>query len=242
MKSRYPLVILIVSNQVSKESQQEISSEGLYPTNASAVLALQHLYHAWTKLRVFQMIDLCKKCVFMDADMVVLKNIDELFELEDDPNFAAVQTCICNPRKTASYPEYWKPENCPYTNEPHIHKAHAATDERSRVFNSGLFVFHPNLTVFDQMITALDTWDLTDFQFADQSFLNKFYNSTWHSIPPIYNMLKTFSKTHPDIWDESKVKVVHFILDKPWETSMEGNSKYEHVHRLWWEAYHWRPE
>ncbi|CAF2074866.1 unnamed protein product [Rotaria magnacalcarata] len=104
--------------------------------------------------------------------------MDELFELDQNPNFAAVQTCISNPAKTSSYPKYWKPENCPYTHGENS-DGHDLVYEHGRLFNSGLFVFHPNLVVFEQMIAALNTWDLTDFIFADQDFLNQFYRSSW---------------------------------------------------------------
>ncbi|CAF3438124.1 unnamed protein product [Rotaria socialis] len=106
-KSMYPLVVLLVSDQLSEETQEMILNEGclvrpvetIYPTQKTGNLAFQRLTHDWTKLRAFQVVDACEKCIFMDADMIVLHNMDELFELDQNPNFAAVQTCICNPAK-----------------------------------------------------------------------------------------------------------------------------------------------
>jgi alpha-N-acetylglucosamine transferase len=143
-KTIYPLVILIVEDNVSKEVEQQIINEGcsikhiqgLYPKEDSSNLAFQRLIFAWTKLRAFEMTDIADKCVFLDSDMIVLQNLDELFQLEDNPDFAAVQTCICNSAKTTDYPEYWKPINCPYTYDDLSN-----INQQSRVFNSGLFLF-----------------------------------------------------------------------------------------------------
>ncbi|CAF3756812.1 unnamed protein product [Rotaria socialis] len=210
-KSMYPLVVLLVSDQLSEETQEMILNEGclvrpvetIYPTQKTGNLAFQRLTHDWTKLRAFQVVDACEKCIFMDADMIVLHNMDELFELDQNPNFAAVQTCICNPAKNVIISEILE------TGKLSLHSC-------------GLFVFHPNLVVFEQMITALNTWDLTDVIFADQDFLNQFYRSSRKRLPYIYNSLKTFSKTHPYLWDELKIKAIHFILQKPWD-KLGGN-------------------
>jgi alpha-N-acetylglucosamine transferase len=44
----------------------------------------------------------------MDSDMIVRRNMDELFDLRlDDDMIAAVHACTCNPMKLAHYPEDW---------------------------------------------------------------------------------------------------------------------------------------
>ncbi|CAF1494079.1 unnamed protein product [Didymodactylos carnosus] len=168
----YPLVAMITLDSASQESQQSILNEGcllrpiegLFPEYDKTNLAFELFIHSWTKLRAFQMIDICDKCVFMDADMIVLHNTDELLELEDNPNFAAAQRCICNPDNTPS------------------------------------------------------------------------------RLPYVYNSLKTFSKTHPYLWDETRIKVIHYILAKPWNKADPGNADYDKINRLWQQAYTWRME
>ncbi|CAF0958360.1 unnamed protein product [Didymodactylos carnosus] len=249
VKSAYPLVVMITLDTVSQEGQQLVLDEGcqlrpietLLPKQDKKNLAFERFIHGWTKLRAFQMIDVCDKCVMMDADIIVLQNMDELFELEDNPNFAAVQTCICNPAKNPLYPDYWKPQNCPYTHEQHSHSS-AEVDSRGRMFNGGLFLLHPNQTVFEEMLVALNTWDLSLFKFSDQDFLNKFYHTTWRRLPYVYNTLKTFSKTHPYLWNETKIKAIHYILAKPWDKLDPDNAAYEEINRLWQEAYDWREQ
>lgn len=56
------------------------------------------------------------RVVQLDSDMLVLRNMDELMEMElDDPAlkgdgsrvFAASHACVCNPLKKPHYPEDW---------------------------------------------------------------------------------------------------------------------------------------
>ena len=90
------------------------------------------------------------------------------------------------------------------------------------------------------MLQCLDTWDLSKFKFAEQDFLNKFYKNKWRRLPSFYNSLKTFSVTHPYVWDTSKIKMIHYILAKPWNTTDEANKPYEDINRLWWEAFEYK--
>lgn len=59
---------------------------------------------------------LYERIVLLDADMLVVENMDELMELElDEPKyqgngnrvFAATYTCLCNPLNKAHYPRDW---------------------------------------------------------------------------------------------------------------------------------------
>ena len=243
-KTIYPIHVLVVEGHVSKETEKQIENEGgiiryiqdLYPKQNPNDLAFQRFVLVWTKLRVFEMTDIADKCVYLEADMIVLQNLDELFQLKDNPNFAAVQTCICNPEKSKNYPECWKPSNCPHTHGGEM----LNIDEKGRYFNSGLFLFHPNKNVFEEMLKCLETMDLSQFKFADQDFLNEFYRNKWICLPSIYNSLKTFSITHPNIWDLTKIKVIHYILAKPWDKLNQNNQPYENINHLWWEAHEYK--
>jgi alpha-N-acetylglucosamine transferase len=72
-------------------------------------------YDCWSKLTPFSLVQY-DRIVQLDADTLVLKNMDELMELElDGPEqegkgsrvFAASHTCVCNPLKKPHYPENW---------------------------------------------------------------------------------------------------------------------------------------
>lgn len=251
-KSIYPLIVMINENDYSEESKELILNEGcsiriiedLYPTiDSKTEFAFTRFSHTWKKLRAFEMIDTCDKCVFMDADIIVLRNMDEIFDLDDNITFGAVQTCTCNLRKISTFPEQWKKENCPYTYEQDSNNNQTYDHSQLHiVFNSGVFLFHPNLTIFQEMLNALNTWDLTQFKFGDQDFLNKFYHETWTRLPFIYNAVKVFSKSHPYLWNLSEIKTIHYVHEKPWQKSNENDIDYNKMNQLWWEAYEWTPE
>ena len=72
-------------------------------------------YDCWSKLTPFSLIEY-ERVVQLDSDMLVLRNMDELMDLELDPVasrgegnrvFAASHACVCNPMKKPHYPENW---------------------------------------------------------------------------------------------------------------------------------------
>ena len=72
-------------------------------------------YDCWSKLTPFSLEEY-DRVVQLDSDMLVLKNMDELMDLElDAPSmggkgdrvFAASHACVCNPLKKPHYPKDW---------------------------------------------------------------------------------------------------------------------------------------
>ena len=72
-------------------------------------------YDCWSKLTPFSLTEY-ERVVQLDSDMMALKNMDELMELELDPPsmegkgdrvFAAGHACACNPLKKPHYPKDW---------------------------------------------------------------------------------------------------------------------------------------
>lgn len=61
----------------------------------------------WTKLRAFALTQY-EKVILVDSDMLIRKNMDELFEKKVDENsIHAGFACTCNPNKISSYPPEW---------------------------------------------------------------------------------------------------------------------------------------
>lgn len=72
-------------------------------------------YDCWSKLTPFSLVEY-DRVVQLDSDMLVLKNMDELMDIELDPPssggtgnrvFAASHACCCNPLKKPHYPRDW---------------------------------------------------------------------------------------------------------------------------------------
>ncbi|MBG6190129.1 alpha-N-acetylglucosamine transferase [Arthrobacter sp. CAN_A212] len=188
----------------------------------------------WTKLAVWGLTEF-ERVVFLDADMLVTQNMDELFSLElADGAIAACHACRCNPNRIASYPPSWTPETCFYTHcggRDHVTEP-GATDN---YLNGGFLLLSPDEAVFADMVGRLAAVDdLSRFPFAEQDFLNEFFRDRWRPLPYVYNALKTLQHQHPSVWDSASVKNIHYIIDKPWEKPLDSTDRYVEVNRLWW--------
>ena len=74
--------------------------------------------------------------------------------------------------------------------------------------------------------------------FPDQDILAIVYREKWKPLPYVYNALKPMRDCHSTLWNDEDVKVLHYILNKPWESrEFDGEDKVESTHRLWWEAW-----
>ena len=104
--------------------------------------------------------------------------------------------------------------------------------------NGGFLLLTPDKDVYDRMVTQLAAMaDISDYVFAEQDFLNDVFRDRWVPLHYGYNALKTLGLQHPRMWDFSRVKNVHYIIDKPWEKVPEPGDKWYVLHRLWWEYY-----
>lgn len=191
----------------------------------------------WTKLRAWQL-TAYERVVFLDADMLVLRNMDELFTLDLGSNqLAACHACRCNPNQIASYPASWQPENCHYTWQDRNQPAPASLDN---YLNGGFLVLKPDNAVYEQLadrIAAIE--DLKAYPFSEQDLLNEAFAGRWQPLPYIYNALKTLPFQHSRMWNAREVKNLHYILAKPWKRDLQQpESERDHYYaldKLWWE-------
>ena len=204
-------------------------------------------YDCWSKLAPFSLTEY-DRVVQLDSDMLVLKNMDELLDLELDPPemggdgnkvFAASHACACNPLKKPHYPKDWVPENCAFTSQ-HGDPDKAQKEGASPLAgiacpNGGLQVVNPSKGIFDKIVQTLKDDTLTgSYEFADQSLLGERFHGRWVAIPYIYNALKTmrWKGVHDAIWRDDEVKNMHYILSpKPWDETIETAKDETHK---WW--------
>ncbi|KAL6864011.1 hypothetical protein J3F83DRAFT_762289 [Trichoderma novae-zelandiae] len=195
-------------------------------------------YDCWSKLVPFSLTQYAR-IVQLDSDMLVLRNMDELMDLELDPPglaassgdasssrrvFAAGHACVCNPLRKPHYPRDWIPDNCAFTSQhadPDAAQTVAADPSAGPLgfMNGGLQVVNPSEALYGQIVAHMEA-GAADMDFADQSLLSDLYRGRWVPLPYTYNALKTmrWEGVHDRIWRDDRVKNVHYILSpKPWD-------------------------
>ncbi|KAK3296762.1 glycosyltransferase family 8 protein [Chaetomium fimeti] len=186
----------------------------------------------FTKLAVFSLTGY-SRIVMLDADMLVRRNMDELFDVpldEENRLFAATHACLCNPHHLPHYPPTWTPANCAYTTQhPSPTTAQHTPPPPSTnlsLLNGGLLTLRPSPTTFTTITTFLrdHATECTPAQlpFAEQSLLSILFRGRWAALPYVYNALAPMRRRQGGhgaaLWRDGEVRAVHFILvPKPWE-------------------------
>jgi len=255
--TKYPLVALY-TDSLEPEGHAALDARGIPKKRVKYLLPSIHkdysnevrFYDCWSKLTQFSLVEY-ERVVHLDSDMVVLKNMDELMDLELDPPslegkgnrvFAASHACVCNPLKKAHYPKDWIPENCAFNSQhatPDLAQTEGAPATTGLgILNGGLQIVNPSIAVYNLIIAQLsNASSISDYEFADQSLLSDLFKDRWVTLPYVYNALKTlrWPNVHSVIWDDEKVKNIHYILSpKPWDEK-RGETNDE-THEWWWKA------
>lgn len=268
-KSAYPLIVLY-TDSLSRESIETLEKEAkdlnIIPRRTEALLPKANVHvnliaerfaDTWTKLRVFELFDYDKVC-YLDADMIICKNMDTVFDIElpTEDWLAANHACVCNLDKDAWAPDDWMKENCAYTPLEHPDaltkptQVTPASRSTYHLLNSGTFMYYPSRNLWDKMIDFFNSTPLlSEFKFPDQDFLAEFFRNKWMSIGWQYNALKTMRYWHPNIWRDDEVVCLHYIVDKPWARRIgpDGVAGYLGrdgvTHKWWWELFEqWEQE
>ena len=204
-------------------------------------------YDCWSKLTPFSLTEY-DRVVQLDSDMMVLKNMDELMELElDAPEldgegdrvYAASPACACNPLNKTHYPKDWVPANCALTsqhNDPENAQIHGPSPTTGiGLPNGGLVACNPSKGTYNKILETMKDSTLTSsYEFADQSLLGERFHGRWVGLSYKYNALKTlrWKGVHDAIWRDDEVKNMHYILSpKPWDEKYEDIQDETHK---WW--------
>jgi lipopolysaccharide biosynthesis glycosyltransferase len=208
---------------------QLVDVNAITPPPGKTNYAFPYFGESWTKLTIWKF-EQYRRLVWLDADMLAVRNMDELFDIEVDPkSIAAVPQCACNGMRFESFPAYFKPENCIYHGLPgHL-----------RLFNAGLLVITPSTRLYDEFVNALHELDLSRQHFAEQDMLNGYFADRWHALDYSYNATIGISRAHPEIWSLDTVKNIHYAGEKPWHRDMETaeaqQSPIFHLNKIWWD-------
>ncbi|MCJ1396482.1 hypothetical protein MMC18_009372 [Xylographa bjoerkii] len=253
--SKYPLVALY-TDTFPEEGHKALDIRKIPKKRVKYLLPSVHkdysndtrFYDCWSKLTPFSLTEY-ERVVQLDSDMMALKNMDELMELELDSQsmegkgdrvFAAGHACACNPLKKPHYPKDWIPENCAFTTQ---HEEPDAAQKEGPpatagfgMPNGGLQVVNPSAAVYNMILESMsNSSSIENYEFADQSLLSDVFKGRWVPLPYTYNALKTlrWKDVHAPIWRDHEVKNVHLLLSpKPWDE--EPGKESDETHTWWW--------
>jgi inositol 3-alpha-galactosyltransferase len=131
----------------------------------------------------------CERLVFLDADMLVRRNMDELFDLELPGKdwIAANHACVCNLDQDIWAPNDWKKANCAYTGlgpespPTPVPSLGGTQGKRTQtLLNSGLFIFEPFQSQWEEMTKLLnENEEIKTYLFPDQDFLAESFRGSW---------------------------------------------------------------
>lgn len=272
-KPKYPFVVA-VTDTLPQDAQETLKRFGIELVTVDLLILPASRFDPsktearftdiWTKVRVFAL-EQFEKVVFLDSDMIVRRNMDEIFDLPITSNqVAAVHACACNPRKIPHYPKDWVPENCGYSqaNYPDCLSTqplqpNTPVPRPYHLLNSGMFLCRPSVELFNRMKKMLDTSPLVHtWKFCDQDLIGTFFGGggeapegwgeitkeelgdQWMPLPYYYNALKTLRYIHSSFWKDDEIRAIHYILsDKPWFDRPTDDPSYEEPKRWWWKFY-----
>ncbi|KAF3683405.1 Galactinol synthase 2 [Capsicum annuum] len=150
----------------------------------------------------------------------IVREIEPVYPLENQTQFAMAYYVINYPKfRIWDFMEYSKmiyldgDIQCP--DKVQWPKEKLGT-KPSLYFNSGMFVFKPNFSTYNDLLRTLRVTPSTSF--AEQDLLNMFFKDIYKPIPNKYNLVLAMLWRHPENVQADKVKVVHYYAagSKPW--------------------------
>jgi inositol 3-alpha-galactosyltransferase len=198
--------------------------ESYHPDGIEKGHYVRQLYaECWNKLRMWEW-TFYDRIIYVDADMLVLKNLDHLFRLPEAPLYA-VGDCY------GGRLDKEERDAC----------CHFHPEKRPEYFNAGFLVLTPDKKELESMeseLVKMNGKGIAQWRFAEQDFLNLYFAGKWKWLPAIYNAQKRIKYHHPDLWRLDDIAVLHYVDEKPWShRDSEENQMYREEVELWWDIY-----
>lgn len=246
--SKYQLKVMVTHAVAADKEYMEAFEAAGVPT-----IVVDHIEPAprdgkvnkgtWEKLAPWGFTEY-ERVVLLDSDQIILKNIDYMMEMDiPDGWIASTHACTCNPRKLPHYSKDWIPENCAFTAANQETGEPAAIVEgkvpnNHHLLNSGTVILRPSKAQYDALMDTMNTHpDVPNMIFFDQDLLAIVYRNKWKPLPYTYNALKPMRACHAGLWKDDDIRVLHYILNKPWKSRTYGSDRVESLHKLWWDEW-----
>ncbi|KAL9251102.1 Galactinol synthase 2-like protein [Drosera capensis] len=262
-KSAYPLVVAVLPD-VPEDHRHQLVGQGcvvreiepVYPPENGTEFAMAYYVINYSKLRIWKITPAImltnepakhvkeltfveyNRMIYLDGDIQVYDNIDHLFELPNG-SFYAVKDCFCE--GTWSHTPQYKIGYCQQCPDRIKWSEEELGPRPPAYFNAGMFVYEPNITIYNGLLHSLGVTPPTPF--AEQDFLNMYFREIYKPIPSVYNLVMCMLWRHPENVELEKVKVVHYCAagSKPWRyTGKEQNMDRDDIKMLikkWQEIY-----
>ncbi|KAL5210902.1 hypothetical protein ABZP36_006525 [Zizania latifolia] len=164
--SAYPLVVAVLPD-VPESRRRFLISQGcivrqiepVYPPENHTQFAMAYYVINYSKLRIWGFVEY-ERMVYLDADIQVFDNIDELFELPKD-HFYAVMDCFCE--KTWSHTPQYKIGYCQQCPDRVAWPTAELGPPPALYFNAGMFVHEPSMATTKALLDTLRVTTPTPF-------------------------------------------------------------------------------
>lgn len=244
VRSAYPLVVAMLPD-VPEEHREMLRDQGcivreiepVHPPENQVQFAMAYYVINYSKLRIWNFEEY-SKMVYLDADIQVYENIDHLIDTPDGYLYA-VMDCFCE--KTWSHSRQYSIGYCQQCPDRVTWPKEGMGAPPPLYFNAGMFVFEPSRLTCASLLETLKI--TTPTPFAEQDFLNMYFEKIYKPIPPVYNLVLAMLWRHSENVELDKIKVVHYCAagSKPWRyTGKEANMEREDIKMLvakWWDIY-----
>jgi len=229
VESHHPLIVLLTS-EVSPSSRRILTKLGcilmeIQPIQLPPELSLEvsRWGPAFSKLHAFKL-DQYKKLVWLDSDLLVVRDIDSMFDLP-----YLLSGCIDTDASSCQYKE-----------------------SRMNLLNSGVMSLIPTAQQYSKLIATMNNKTLLSRGTINDQDVIMAANPDWHHLPyPQYGAQIThcICENDPRMWDSPNLRILHFTagtmaLPKPWDYNSAKDNEPTHfpacvrsIYDLWWNKY-----
>ena len=135
-----------------------------------------------------------KTILYLDCDMIIIKDISEIFDMDLSMYPVAAVRDINNPR-----------------NEKHLKALNFSYDDK--YFNAGMLLINLNIwrkrNIYKEFLSEAQRIDYSLFQ--DQDILNSVFRNQWLELPPLWNRFNVVK--YEDVFFKNKADELDYIYN-----------------------------